>query len=148
MSEKMKRVILASHGSLAEGMLSAVKMILGNDGGCQAYGLDTYEEPKKIYELIESEIKKEPNTQFIVITDINGGSVQNQLLQLCAYENVYVQTGMCLAMVLEIILFQEEKKAEEFVPSIVKTASASMYGFSKNTIQQAKIQLTEEEEIW
>lgn len=139
----MKRIILASHGSLAEGMLSAVKMILGSDNDIEAYGLDTYGEPTHIFDVIEKKIQERQDNQFIVFTDINGGSVQNQLMQLCNYPNVYVQTGMCLSMILEVVLADDEISTFELMDKVVSLAKENMLGFSKATIQDP-----EEEELW
>ena len=49
----MQNLILASHGSLAEGMLSAANMIVGDIEGVDAYGLDTYHSPQDIYQLLK-----------------------------------------------------------------------------------------------
>lgn len=139
----MRKILLASHGSLAEGMRSAVAMILGSGQACEAFGLDTYEDPERIFGLIEAQIQKEPDTQFLVITDINGGSVQNQMLHLLDYPNVYVQTGMCLSMVLEAILSGQEESMEVMMDRICRTSKENMLGFSKRTITES-----EEEELW
>lgn len=139
----MKKIILASHGSLAEGMKSAAVMILGNADHCEAYGLDTYGEPTTILEQLENQIAKEEETQFIVLTDINGGSVQNQMMQLCNYPNVYVQTGMCLSMVLEVMLAEEEGPIAELMEKIRQSAKENMLGFFKDMMVEI-----EEEELW
>ena len=133
---------MASHGSLAEGMQSAVDMILRTKG-CEAYGLDTYHEPEQIYAIIEAQVQAEPDTQFIVMTDINGGSVQNQMLHLCNYPNVYVQTGMCLSMVLETILTPEGEALEVMMERICKTSAENMLGCCAKTMTD-----TQEEELW
>ena len=141
----MIKIILASHGSLAEGMNSAVKMILGNSP-CEAYGLDTYEEPDNILNIVEKKVEENKGTQFIVFTDINGGSVQNKLLQLCKHENVFVQTGMCLSMVLETILtvsIETEEPIEVIMERICESAKENMLGCSCNTTEE-----TEEDELW
>lgn len=44
----MRKIILASHGSMAEGVLSAAKMIMGDCEEIQALGLDRYESPAEI----------------------------------------------------------------------------------------------------
>ena len=44
---------------------------------------------KALEENIECLIKKEADTEFILVCDITGGSVFNVLLQLCVNKNVY-----------------------------------------------------------
>ena len=73
----MRNIILASHGSLAEGMLSAVRMIVGSTQGIAAYGLDTYKTPQDIYQLLKEQIEQNQDQEYILLCDINGGSVHN-----------------------------------------------------------------------
>lgn len=91
----MRKVILTSHGHLAEGMQSAVNMILGCQADLEVYDLDHYDEPDMILERVRKRVEEQPNDEFIILTDINNGSVHHQMMQLCLCPNVYVQTGMC-----------------------------------------------------
>ena len=84
----MRKIILASHGSMAEGVLSAAKMIMGDCEEIQALGLDHYESPTEIARRIERQVTAEPDCDFMIFCDIHGGSVHNQLTELCRYPNV------------------------------------------------------------
>ena len=53
----MKRMILASHGSLAKGMKSAVSMIVGNTDYITDFNLDDYYSPDDIKIEIENMVK-------------------------------------------------------------------------------------------
>lgn len=97
----MRKIILASHGSMAEGVLSAAKMIMGDCEEIQALGLDHYESPTEIARRIERQVTAEPDCDFMIFCDIHGGSVHNQLTELCRYPNVYLVGGMTLSMILE-----------------------------------------------
>lgn len=63
----MSKLILASHGSLAEGMQSALKMILGDACEASAYGLDTWEQPQNILEEIKKLRKESLDEEFIIL---------------------------------------------------------------------------------
>ena len=60
----LRNIILASHGSLAEGMLSAVRMIVGSTQGIAAYGLDTYKTPQDIYQLLKEQIEQNQDQEY------------------------------------------------------------------------------------
>ena len=77
-----KKIILASHGRFASGMLSAAKMIIGELEGVDCFDLEDYESPYEIYKNIEQAMKKENDATFLILTDLLGGSVNNQLLEL------------------------------------------------------------------
>ena len=100
----MRKVILASHGHLAEGMYSAVEMILGKREDVTYYDLDHQEEPDVILQLARREVEAAKGKEVVIFTDINNGSVHRQLMQLCVFSNVYVQSGMCLPMIVEFLL--------------------------------------------
>lgn len=100
----MIRLILASHGSLASGMKSAVQMITGSDYGICCYDLDQYKDPQIIKSSIQKETSLHQDQQFIILTDLYGGSVNNALLELALSDNTVVATGMNLGMVLSILL--------------------------------------------
>ena len=66
----MPKVILTSHGHLAEGMQSAVNMILGCQADLEVYDLDHYDEPDMILERVRKRVEEQPNDEFIILTDI------------------------------------------------------------------------------
>ena len=100
----MAKIILASHGKLSKGMLDSVKMIIGS----LADGVETYSlfpgECAKDYanELQERMLQDEED--YLLICDVQGGSVFNSLVQLVTNERVKVVAGMNLSLVLELIV--------------------------------------------
>ena len=127
----MRKMILASHGSLAEGMKSAAVMILGESCEVKAMGLDTYEMPENILTEVRKDIDTYPEAEFLVLCDIKGGSVHNALLELCDSENVYVITGMNLSMVLELYLIPDESDIAKEVKNVLEVSKEGMQCFSR-----------------
>ena len=100
----MRKIILASHGSMAEGVLSAARMIMGD---------------------------------FIIFCDIHGGSVHNQLTELCRYPNVYLVGGVTLSMILECHLNVQDIGTMELVESAVQSAKNTITVLShKQAVEQ------------
>ncbi len=143
----MRKIIITSHGSLAEGMLSAAKMILGNCDDIDAYGLDTYKEPKVIFDLIKSKIEENPTDEYVLFSDILGGSVHSKLIELCNHTNVYVVSNMILAMILEMKLATEENTAKILQHTIESSKKGTLimnHTKALNTINQG----LEDDELW
>ena len=67
----MKKIIIASHGSFAEGLLSASEMIMGKCENIQAYGLSNYESPYEISHLVEKQILEKKDDEWIILCDIS-----------------------------------------------------------------------------
>ena len=131
----MEKIVLASHGSLATGMKSALKMIACDVDNIQAYDLDSYDSPEQIRNILSKEISNNNEDSYIIITDLLGGSVHIHLLELCQYENVVMISGMNLGLVLEIYLTQSDNLIEKIEHALSSSKSA-MKLFTKERINQ------------
>lgn len=103
----LKRIILLiSHGTLAEGLLSSATLILGAEQTSNINYINCYVDPKR---NMEEEVKEFMNNnkecEIVVITDIFGGSVNNHLLNYINNDNVLLMSGASLPLLLETSLF-------------------------------------------
>lgn len=138
-------IILASHGSLAEGMLSAVKMIAGTQKHVDAFGLDTYATPQNVNDEVIKIIQQFPNDRFIILCDIQCGSIHNQLVQLCENEKICLVSGINLSFVLALVLADPASLDAEGIKRLVEEAKENIVYFDKATIYQAD---QEEDGLW
>lgn len=100
------KIILASHGALAKGMKDTLDMIVGNQVSIQAYSAYYDEENVDFASDISQQITREINEQFIIVTDVMGGSVNNAMTELVLrYKNVFLITGMNLPLVLSLATY-------------------------------------------
>lgn len=99
------KIILASHGALAKGMKDTLDMIVGNQVSIQAYS--AYDEENVDFASdISQQITRKVNEQFIIVTDVMGGSVNNAMTELVLrYKNVFLITGMNLPLVLSLATY-------------------------------------------
>lgn len=137
------RIILASHGSLAEGMLSAVEMIAGTQENMHAYSLAKYQTPANVKEGVQKEMDTYCEERFIILCDIKCGSIHNILVELCANERVTLMSGMNLALVLSLAISPEMKK-EQLIACMEEAKDNLMY-FDKETIMNSNL---EEDKLW
>jgi fructoselysine/glucoselysine PTS system EIIA component len=101
----MKKLLLASHGYLAQGILNSVHIIMGDvehvDTLC-AY----VDKNNDIDELVDQKLKKmkeDPNIEWIVITDIFGGSVNNTFMNKLDEHNFHLISGLNLALLIDLL---------------------------------------------
>lgn len=144
----MRNIILASHGSLAEGMLSAAQMIMGCTQRITAYGLDTYKTPQDIYLLLKDQIENNQEQEYILLCDINGGSVHNQLMHLCIYPRVYLMTGMTLSIVLELLLTRDRGDTEELLRKTMDNARKNILLFNYQSVKSEIDKGIEDDKLW
>ena len=91
----MNRIIIASHGKLAEGMKNTVEFFGGNNVDYLEQTMTDTGFEKKVIELFH----KYKDDNVIVFTDLYGGSV-NQ----CFFWNVYLQMMKLMMSLLETLL--------------------------------------------
>ena len=114
-----RRVILASHGEFSKGLRDSLKMILGELAkDIRAYGLYPGENASDFKEELEKEIIGSADTEFVILTDVFGGSVCNALMLLTGYENVKLFAGMNFNMAAEVLTESiplDERAVEEIL---------------------------------
>lgn len=140
------QIIVASHGFLAEGIVSAVKMIAGSYENLYSFDLNTYETPNLVKEEVDKIILNNPNVLTILLADIKGGSIHNQLVLDCDRENVVLVSGINLALVLDLILCQEENMSKEKIKLSIEEAKQNITFFDKETILASENK--EEDSLW
>lgn len=125
------RVLLASHAYMAKGVASSVKLILGEVENLEYISAYTDEEcfEKQLREKLSNKNEEE---KLVIITDLLGGSVNNEVLSVIQdYSNVFLITGMNLIMVISILL-AEEDTIENELESIVKNSREGIIYFNEN----------------
>lgn len=144
----MKKLILASHGSLARGMKSALNMIAGENNKVKDFNLDNYDSPDEIEKEIEEMILEDKKNEYIIITDIKGGSVCTAVSHLCRYDSVNLVTTMSLPIVLEVALkLESEEKAIDLLNRIVPSALGNCEILNRSIIYKL-ISERKEDLIW
>lgn len=137
------RIIISSHGSLAEGMLSAVEMIAGKQENMRAYSLATYQTPGNVKEKVQEDLDHYTQDRFLILCDIKCGSIHNALVELCIDERVTLFSGMNLALVLSLAIKPDMEK--ENMIACMEEAKENLMYFDKETILNSNL---EEDKLW
>ena len=130
------KIILASHGSLADAMLGALHAIMGDDDDVESFCLDTYEDPVALSQVVGEKIKKEAGAPVVLVCDIKGGSVFNHLLPFCANPGVTLFAGMNLNLVLNLVNIMPGTKAE--FEEVTREAKAGIDFFDNDILEKMK----------
>ncbi|MFS0603862.1 PTS sugar transporter subunit IIA [Peribacillus frigoritolerans] len=101
----MKKLLLASHGYLAQGILNSVHIIMGDvehvDTLC-AY-VDKNNDIDQLVDQKLKQMKEDPNIEWIVITDIFGGSVNNTFMNKLDEHNFHLISGLNLPLLIDLL---------------------------------------------
>lgn len=108
-----KKIILVSHGKLSAGMLHSVQMIVGEREDLCCCGMMPGEHYAPMVEQIEAEVTAHPDTQYIIIADLLGGSVCNGMMELVYHPNLKLLAGMNMGLVINLLLEPEAMTDEQ-----------------------------------
>ena len=96
-----RKIILASHGHFASGILDSLELIFGTNHSIFAldcYSTETFDLAKTVKQLMA----KYQGQELIIITDLFGGSVNNEFLQYIQQPNIYLIAGLNLPLLIEL----------------------------------------------
>ncbi len=139
----MRYLLFASHGKLAEGILHSVEMITGKQEN--VWTISAYvDEEKDLHSQISDVINKlGKEDELIVVSDIFGGSVNNEFMNLLGDKRIHLIAGLNLPLVIELVSM---RNMETDTLRLIKTALSN----SKNSIKYCNLEIeidTEDEEF-
>ncbi|MGM0237698.1 PTS sugar transporter subunit IIA [Enterococcus sp. AZ103] len=115
-----KKVYIATHGEMAEGIKNSLELIAGDSAKeIEAYSLIPGKNPQDFIRQIEEDIQEDSETQYIILGDLYGASIVNSMVQLAGYENVVLLSGVNLSMALQVLLSVSESLTDSEVEMII-----------------------------
>ena len=117
-----KKVILVSHGKFSQGLYHSVQMIIGEHTDLNYMGMMPGEHYQPMVDEVERLLKENPDTQYLVVADLLGGSVCNGMMTLTTYPNMKLIAGMNMGLVIGILLAPGVLTDEE-IDAQIKTAN-------------------------
>lgn len=109
----MRRILIISHGPLAQGALESLRIFmptLENIEAVSAYTEDCAD-PKPLVETFFQ--KAMPEDQIIVFSDVVFGSVNQLIFPYLKRENTYVFSGFNFPMLLQVAALAPDASKEE-----------------------------------
>lgn len=123
------KILCMSHGTMAQGVVQSVKMIVG-DVQFLEYINAYVDQETNIDSKIKAFLKQNNNQTIIVCTDLFGGSVNNCWMKYLESEkNLYLIAGMSLPLIIDLVLKIEQKSGEninDIINSSIKSAKESL----------------------
>lgn len=119
-------ILLLSHGNFASGLKSSAELITGKNDNL--FAIDLYLDSEKLDDKLKQlKIKTEIDEEnLIVLTDIQGGSVTQEVVTMFDLSKVNIITGMNLPLLLTLLTSGLDK--------VDKSKLDEMIEISKNSI--------------
>lgn len=97
------KIFLSTHGRMASGMKTSLEILLGNADCVTVYDAYVPGAESTVQEQAEAFLKAVPEEEMkLLISDIYGGSVNQQLVQFLDRRNTYVISGANLGLLLSL----------------------------------------------
>lgn len=118
----MRKFLIATHGTFANGIKSSLDIIIGSPENVFLIEAYTGENKSIKDEVDEVLFQLKDNDELIVFTDLLGGSITNQILQFALKENVYIVSGVNLPLLLDVMLADPDTPVEEVIETGIRNA--------------------------
>ncbi|MCW8114165.1 PTS sugar transporter subunit IIA [Yersinia intermedia] len=128
----MREVFIASHGKYAEGIVSGLDLLIGNDHGitpvCAYCGdIGSTAELALRFDTLALEAASRGN-EFVLFTDMQGGSVNNTAVQvMMSYPHMHVISGANLIMLMEFCMSEHSETVARIEDAIQMATHAMQY---------------------
>ncbi|MDT2739317.1 PTS sugar transporter subunit IIA [Enterococcus canintestini] len=121
----MKKVVIATHGNLAQGIQSTLELFVGKKQDITYISAYTQGQADLDTQIDNFFARVTPADEVIVFTDIYGGSVNQKFATKTTEENIFVVAGFNVPLLLEVIL-ATEAISDEFIQEMITKAQAGM----------------------
>lgn len=136
---KTKQIVLIGHGKIGSGVLSSVEIIYGkldNVSSVDTYVDSNFNLPETVHEIVE----KNSDKDLIVVTDLFGGSVNNEFLKYISQDNFYLITGMNLSLVIELVSqlnISNNKSVDEMIRHTISSTQNSIQYLDEESLSKS-----------
>lgn len=132
----MRKILVATHGYLADGIKSSINILCGEKDNISY--INAYVDDKNINEEIDEFFKNlKPEDEVVIFTDIVGGSVNQKLVPYCRMSNVHLISGFNLAIILEIVI-NEDPITEERLDSLIEICRKQLVYIKDMDLKKSK----------
>ena len=113
----MRKFLIAGHGQFASGLKSALDIIAGETE--RVWTIDAYvNENKSIEDEVAQVINQlNPGDELIVLTDLMGGSITNQVLRSIDIKQVPVLSGVNFPVLIDLVMSDPDTPTAEAIAS-------------------------------
>ena len=120
----MTRIVLASHGRLADGMKDTLSFILGDLPNVSTICAYVDQDVSLRSQIDQTFAEFSPEDAVVVVTDIFGGSVNNEFMALLGVKDFILVAGMNMPTLVELV--SEDEPTVEGVQSVVERGRQSI----------------------
>jgi PTS system mannose-specific IIA component len=120
--------IIVSHGKLAEELLNALNIILGEAANIEAISIGWYDDVEESKKKINQSLKRvDRKNGVLIFTDMFGGTPSNLSFTFLKDGLVEIITGVNLPMLIKFVSLQRGHNLEEVAKKVVEQGKKNIH---------------------
>ena len=120
--------IIVSHGKLAEELLNALTIILGETINIEAISIGWYDDVEASKKKINESLKKvDQKNGVLIFTDMFGGTPSNLSFSFLKDDQVEIITGVNLPMLIKFASLQRSNSLQEVAKKVVEQGQKNIH---------------------
>jgi PTS system mannose-specific IIA component len=120
--------IIVSHGKLAEELLNALTIILGEAVNIEAISIGWYDDVEESKRKINKSIKRvDQKNGVLIFTDMFGGTPSNLSFSFMQDGEVEIITGVNLPMLIKFVSLQRSNNLKEVAKKVVEQGKKNIH---------------------
>jgi len=120
--------IIVSHGKLAEELLNALNIILGEVVNIEAISIGWYDDVEESKKKINQSLKRvDQKNGALIFTDMFGGTPSNLSFSFLKDNRVEIITGVNLPMLIKFVSLQRSNKIKEVARKVVEQGKRNIH---------------------
>ena len=120
--------VIVSHGKLAEELLNALTIIIGEAVNIEAISIGWYDDVEESKKKINRSLKRVSQKNGVVIfTDMFGGTASNLSFSFLKDNQVEIITGVNLPMLIKFVSLQRSNNLKEVAKKVVEQGKKNIH---------------------
>lgn len=120
--------VIVSHGKLAEELLNALTIILGEAVNIEAISIGWYDDVEESKKKISQSLKRvEQKNGVVIFTDMFGGTASNLSFSFLKDNQVEIITGVNLPMLIKFVSLQRSNNLKEVAKKVVEQGKKNIH---------------------
>lgn len=120
--------VIVSHGRLAEELLNALTIILGEAPNIEAISIGWYDDVEESKKKISQSLKKvDQKNGVIIFTDMFGGTPSNLSFSFLSENKIEIITGVNLPMLIKFVSLQRSNNLKEVARKVAEQGKKNIH---------------------
>ncbi len=120
--------VIVSHGKLAEELLNALTIIIGEVVNIEAISIGWYDDVEESKKKISQSLRRiDQKNGVVIFTDMFGGTASNLSFSFLKNNQVEIITGVNLPMLIKFVSLQRNNNLKEVVKKVVEQGKKNIH---------------------